>query len=354
MAAVEGREFRLGVADGLVRSLTFKVKRHGAEIYLACREVPEFKFSFHKSGITRLAAAQDEPREAVIRGVMPALQHGRFLTVARAVLTSHHDWQATRGTQPKKFVRLPRGECVQLAFGFSNKHPAADLRTFGTEHRAIIKIADDRWFTVSQALTTVAKAASNRPFYLPHEHTSLVAGQVPIPGRDDIVDTMVIYQTELKTHAIWVHHGVPVEEADAIVNAHPLGVAIWDVVRHADHGWPGIVTGNLGGAGSGRTDSSDSIPSGRGVKTPRPTEAKQMTATIRLQDGVYATAAPTVGSTPYGTECKECGTFNAVLGQMAHAPSGSVVEGHTPGAGFVCWKCGKEQPFPPSFGAKKF
>ena len=69
--------------------------------------------------------------------------------------------------------------------------------------------------------------------YNPRPHTNLLTMQLPIEGRTDIVDTLVAYQTDRGTHLLWMHHGVPVEAADLIVNAHPLGAAIWAAIKES-------------------------------------------------------------------------------------------------------------------------
>lgn len=227
MSLPEAKEFRLGVADGELRSLTFKVWRNGGDIYFACRELDAFKLSFHKSGVHRLATNSEGPRQPLERTRLLDLVPGRFNTVARLILTSHSQWNSRRGATPKTFLGVKPDPFTLYSFGFTPHHPFARLSTTSPEHVATIKISDTRFFTITKTefgLTHFLNDMTDH--HQPYVGTGLLRSVRGTPENPGYLDTLMHYRTRHHTYLFWAHHDVPQEQLQSVMAAHPIVQAL--------------------------------------------------------------------------------------------------------------------------------
>ena len=205
------KEFRLGIGNP-PRSLSFKISRNKGDVYLVCRELPDFKHSLHESGIHRFAETKSYAREAVERTTLTATVAGYYVTVARIYFTTESDWATSRLLGGKNYLGLlvPTPDQVAIiALGITPHHPASSSFTNLPQNVAVLEISPSKFITAT--LQIMNKTVLLNRFiseHAPHYQTKFLWFSQNSPGIRATRDTLMHFRTRLNTHTYWVHHNM--------------------------------------------------------------------------------------------------------------------------------------------------
>lgn len=202
-------EIRFGISDGRVRSLTFKLWKHGSELYLASREFSGHKLSLHKSGINRYASQTSDARRPIMSTTQLDLVEGRFSTVARILFKSETNWEfQDSGKIPKgKFLRLP---CFSpnyygiVSIGATPHHPNENKHTASSRHLYTLKVRDRVYYTITLEiidLDVMKNIAYNYMAYHPRYDTISLLNETRLS-----VNELRIFRTNLNTYTFFAIH----------------------------------------------------------------------------------------------------------------------------------------------------
>lgn len=221
------KRFRFGLgADGMFGSLSFKVERNQADVYLVCRELPQFKHSLHGSGIHRFAESVSAPRKPIESTELLRLDEGQFWTVLRVIFTVEPGYEDRYGLArgPNFLMQPPSASNLQmLSLGFTPHHPSENADTDFPSNEATMKIEDGKHLTATSNFLSIDRFAGDIiTHHAPHARTTPIVQYRPSPSVVGHSDALVIFRTKLNTYMCWAHHGIP--DADrAIWRArHPI------------------------------------------------------------------------------------------------------------------------------------
>jgi len=146
-------ELRVGIGENHWRSLTFKIWTQGEESYAICREVPQEKQSFHRSGITRFAKITDGPRPPIHSSYLPVLRGDRYCTVGRLILTTEDNLGPARDLVRKHSFCAKHSDGLDssvFAIGFTNCHPEQGNGIDLPENNIVTaKLSEHKYLTVT-------------------------------------------------------------------------------------------------------------------------------------------------------------------------------------------------------------
>lgn len=225
------KQFRFGVVENGLKSLSFKINRNREGCYLICREQSKLKHSFHESGIHRYARdAGGVPRAAIESTELQEMFAGEYSTVARVLFTTEMGWVSNRGGFPADGVALPavsRRDGMLVSIGYTPHHPSSHYETdFGTRNVAIMKVSDEKYLTATISIINISTLIKNAyEHHTPHEKTKLVQFKIPVKGSTHLYDHAVHFRSKLNTYFLWVHHNIPKNNVEGL-GAHEFAKAL--------------------------------------------------------------------------------------------------------------------------------
>lgn len=207
------KEFRIGVANPDLSSLTFKVKKNGSDVYLVCREIDDLKLSLHNTGIHRLAENINQPRKPIQAARMDPHVPGTFTTVVRMVMTTFENWDISRGVIPKSTVKISpkiNTDVIVVNLGFTVHHPKIHPYTNFIGNKATIAVKKNKFITATVQNIPIDKFIDSiKSLYSPAPKTTWEKKLVYNKIDENFFDEVQFFSTKHNTFVIWANHNIP-------------------------------------------------------------------------------------------------------------------------------------------------
>lgn len=232
------KKIRFGVADSKLRSLSFSLSKYKEDAYLSCREFGVKKYSFHESGIHRLAENKNAPRKPIDTTTLLRLRPKRFWTVAKILLTTRIQWSegdSFRDMGKEFFAIEPpdRREFAMVALGFLPHHPREYSKTDLPGNFAVLKISDEKFAVLT--LSVVKQSEYLNRFYenlAMHERSNPVIEFHRLPGQS-LFHSLCSFRSHRNTYVMWGHHNLEMQ-TDQWFGNHRIGKEVlrgkWDLI----------------------------------------------------------------------------------------------------------------------------